>query len=144
MCGWNWWSRSKISIKVKNSNKLWERELKRTIRNVSKMNPSESKWFLIGSRKLHHITKSSNMNRTFNPVSSNGVSDCRCYSGNVNAGRHIAVLEIPPHRNPNVPWFVIETLPVRIRRSRRRWEFAEMKANKKSARSQWWRRWSEK
>lgn len=91
---------------------------KGTVGNVSEMNPSESECFLVGPGKLQNIAESGYLKRTLNPVGSNGVRDSGYHLRNVNARWHVAILEVPPHRNPHVAWLLVVAPPVRMRRRR--------------------------
>lgn len=75
---------------------------KYTMRNMSNINPGCRKRLLIGPGHLHHVPKCGDRNGALNPISPNGCSDRVSNLKSVHTSRQIAVLKIPPHRNPNV------------------------------------------
>lgn len=77
------------------------------MRNMSNINPSGRERLLIDPRELQHVSKCSDRNGALDSICPNGCSDRVSNLKYIHASRQIAVLKIPPHRNPHIPQLLI-------------------------------------
>lgn len=77
--------------------------MEQTAGNVVEIDPGGRQGLLLGFGELQHVAEGGNLDGALHAVGSNGSRDGGGDSEDVDSGGHIAVLEVPPHRNLDVP-----------------------------------------
>ena len=72
-------------------------------------NPCRGQGLLVGSRELKHVPKGSDLNGTLDPIGPERRRDGAGDLEGLDGGRQIAILEVPPHRNPHVANLIVSS-----------------------------------